>query len=57
MKSQMELLKLVVAKMEIKTEASSLDEGCQDEDMDIAIILKQAASKSTHWKCPAVEGR
>ena len=56
MKSQMELLKLVVAKMEIKTESSSLDEGHQDEDVDIALILKQAASKTNRWKSRAIEG-
>ncbi|XP_067937182.1 transient receptor potential cation channel subfamily A member 1-like isoform X2 [Watersipora subatra] len=56
MKAQTELLKLVVAKMEIRTESSTLDEGSQDEDMDLAIILKQAASKSEYrWQAKSVK--
>jgi len=48
--SQTELLKLIVAKMEIHTESSHMDEGCQDESMDINLILKQASRKSVSWR-------
>ena len=57
LKQQTELLKLVVAKMEIHTETATLDEGHQDEDMDIALILKQAASKTNRWRSKVVEGK
>ena len=43
--------------MEIHTETATLDEGHQDEDMDIALILKQAASKTNRWRSKVVEGK
>ena len=57
MSSQTELLKLIVAKMEIQTESSHMDEGCQDESMGINLILKQASRKSGRWKTKSVSGR
>jgi len=57
MAQQTELLKLVVAKMEIHTESSVMDEGSQDESRDIAIILKQAAARSKkNWKQKSITG-
>lgn len=56
MKTQTELLKLVVEKMEIKTESSYLDEGSRDENMGISLILKQASVDGRNWKSKAMTG-
>lgn len=57
MKTQTELLRLVVEKMEIQTESSHLDEGNRDEKTDITLILNQASLNLSAWQTKNMAGK